>query len=442
MKKILIVSYHFPPSTASGGVRPSKFARYLPEFGWEPTVVTTESHKMSDGISRIHSVGEWPHPLKSYTRWKMRRAKRSGQEEKLLARFNVPYPVTMTPNRAGIRDQLFAFFWLPDDDLGWFIPAVRRAWTLIRKEQIPVMLTTGPPFTCHLIGLALKRLTGARWVADFRDPWALSYKSPLKRNRTTDAIEEHFIGKVMGRADRVVSVTTPMTELARKMHAQLDPDKFVTLTNGFDPLDFAGMSWRRSTARPVTFAYFGTFYHGRTPEPFLQALKGLIDEGMVKADDVRVRFVGNVAVAEGQPVSEMIRRFRMEEVVSVHPPVLREEALRQTVESDVVLVLDEQHPVQIPLKLYEGLAAGPVILNIGSRGAVSEVLAHTGKGFAVNHLNLQEIKEGILQSIRLSRSDVTNWEEAPWLDPKIQHFNFRNLTGQLACLLDGLNRDA
>jgi glycosyltransferase involved in cell wall biosynthesis len=229
-----------------------------------------------------------------------------------------------------------------------------------------------------------------------------------------------------------------MTEHVKKEHPELTPEKFVTLSNGFDPEDFSKLTFRRRASGPVLFSYVGAFYYGRTPEPFLRALKSGIDEGMLEPRDIRVRFVGNVAVAEGQVVSEMIRQLGLEEMVSVHPPVSRDEALRQTVESDVLLVLDEMHPIQIPLKLYEGLAAGPVILNIGSRGAVSEVLARTGKGLAVDHAKVSEIRDGILQSIRRSRSRETQNGKAPWLDPKIQEFNFVNVSRQLASLLEGL----
>src|SRR6185503_11792756 len=102
---------------------------------------------------------------------------------------------------------------------------------------------------------------------------------------------------------------------------------------------------------PVEISYLGTFYTGRTPEPLLRALHSLINEGRVPANGVRVNFVGNVAWAEGRSVSEMNNAFGLAGIVTLSPPVRRVEALQMAANSDIILVLDEQHPLQIPLKL-------------------------------------------------------------------------------------------
>ncbi len=446
MKKVLIVAYHYPPNAAVGGTRPSKFARYLPEFGWEPTVLTATTGDVAASITgsetaEIYRVQEWPHPLKCYERFMIERAKRKGQEEEFTAKLSVPYAVAMAPSRiriASLKRWLLGFLWLPDRELGWLAPAIRRGVHLIRKKRIEYLLTTGPPFTCHLVGLALKRLTGVRWVADFRDPWSLTLKYPLFRTRATDAVERWLIRHVMEQADLVLSVTTPMTEQARKEHPNLDPTKFVTLTNGFDPSDFSDQSAARRPSDPVVFSYLGTFYHGRTPVPFLRALRCLIDDGRLNEHDIFVRFVGNVSRADGQSVTELVKQLGLDHIVGVQPPVPRREALRQTLESHVVLVLDERHPVQIPFKLYDALAAGAVIFNIGSRGAVSEVLARTGRGIAVEHTNPVEIQNGILECIRRSRCGETKMTPEPWRDPVIQEFNFEQLTARLAGFLENV----
>jgi glycosyltransferase involved in cell wall biosynthesis len=226
--------------------------------------------------------------------------------------------------------------------------------------------------------------------------------------------------------------------ISDKEQPDLDSAKFLTLTSGFDPLDFSGMHPARSTDGPIMFAYFGTFHYGRTPKPFLCALRSLIDEGVIKPEDIQVKYVGNVAIAEGQEVQEIIREFGMQRVVKVLPAVARAEALRQSLEAHVLLVLDERHPVQIPLKLYEAIASGAVVFNIGSKGAVAELLAKTGRGIAVDYRNLDEIKSGILECLRRERWGQMWSRPDPWNDPAIQDLNFRNLTGQLARYLERL----
>jgi glycosyltransferase involved in cell wall biosynthesis len=222
----------------------------------------------------------------------------------------------------------------------------------------------------------------------------------------------------------------------KKEHAGISNERFRTLMSGFDPADFAGLNWSRPYPDPVLFSYFGTFYHGRTPEPFLGALKSLLDDGSLKPRDVRVRFVGQVNLADGQPVQEMVRRLGLDSVVSLHTSVPRREALQQTLESHVVLVLDERHPIQIPLKLYDAMAAGVTVLNIGSGGAVADVLEQTGRGLAVSYERPTEIRAGILECVNRARADMTRISATPWDAPAIQDFHFHRLAGRLATYLN------
>lgn len=443
--KVLIIAYHYPPCEAVGGVRPSKFARYLPQFGWEPTVLTIDTNKpleMPEMAPEISRVLEWPHPLKAYEQFKLKRYTRQNKVDDLILQWTVSYDVARQSSRRSglgeLKRWLLAFLWLPDREVSWLIPAVVRGLHLIRKKRIGYILTTGPPFSCHLVGLILKRLTSVRWVADFRDPWSVPHKFASLRNAVTDSIECRMIRAVMQQADHVLSVTTPMTELAIKGHPDLDSDKFLTLSSGFDALDFAGLRAVRSIAGPIMFAYFGTFYQGRTPKPFLCALRSLIAEKVIKPEDVQVKFVGNVAIAEGEEVQDIIRGFGMESFVKVLPAVARAEALRQSLSAHVLLVLDERHPLQIPLKVYEAIASGAAVFNIGSKGAVAELVAKTGRGIAVDYRNPDEIKSGILECLRRERWRQM-WESPdPWNDPEIQYLNFRNLTSQLAGYLEQL----
>jgi hypothetical protein len=209
------------------------------------------------------------------------------------------------------------------------------------------------------------------------------------------------------------------------------------LTNGFDGEDFRDLRRNEAKTGAVEISYFGTFYFGRTPEPLLRALHSLINEGSVPANGVRASFVGNVAWAEGRSVREMIDAFGLGGIVTLSPPVCRAEALKIAVNSDIILVLDEQHPLQIPLKLYEALAAGATILNIGSEGATAEVVRSTGRGRVVLHTNQEDIKRALLECVEQAHADTASNSES-WNDRAIQQFNFKHLTRRLAELLDGM----
>src|SRR5207245_4220317 len=291
-----------------------------------------------------------------------------------------PYAVAMSRRKLGIaqvKQWLVDIMRVPDQELGWLIPATVMGIRLIRKKKITRLITTAPPFTSQLVGLALKRLTGVHWVADFRDPWSVTVKYTSPGNRITDAVESRLIRSVMKFADVVLSVTPPMTEQLKKEHPDLDPDKFVTLTNGFDPRDFVDLNKSRETSGPVLFSYIGEFAYGRTPEPFLHALRSLIDSGKLKRGDVQVKFIGMVEFAEGRSVPKMVENLGLEGIVTIEPLIPRREALQRALESHVLLVLTEQHPFALTFKLFDALAVGAIILNIGSKGAVADVLAKT-----------------------------------------------------------------
>jgi glycosyltransferase involved in cell wall biosynthesis len=446
-KKVLLVSYHYPPGPKVGGIRPSKFAQYLPEFGWETTVLTASVSKTApaseDQTSAIVRVAEWPHPLNVYENLKRRFAKQCGRSHDLELSIHPSYQQNVFPDTRGVAELkrwVLALFWCPDRETGWLIPAIVRGLQIIRQQQTTHVITTGPPFTCHLVGLVLKRMTGVRWIADFRDPWSLQYKVPRHRSSITDVLEAKLIRSVMKAADLVLSVTPVMTEQAIKEHPECGSEKFITLTNGFDPHDFEfSTTLDRGYDGRIVFSYIGSFWGGRTPEPFFSALSDLIKQGRLSRQDIRVNLVGNVAIAEGEFVSDLVSRYGLEDIVSIHPAVPRPEAIKQTLGSDVLLVLTEQQPHALTFKLFDAMASGAMIFNIGSGGAIADVLTKTKRGIAVHYSNVNEIREGILKCIERSRSEEGQRSPEPWNDEAIQEFNIRQLTEKLAGLMEGLN---
>ena len=451
-KHVLLVAYHYPPSTAAGAVRPAKFARYLPEHDWRVTVLSVAPPAHSavpaeEGPNEVHRVRAWPHPQKIYERLKARAAHDEVAYRAVPARLRSPVRHVFASLSGRVfawpKRSVLALCSLPDQEMDWLTPAVFRGVRLVRSKRITHMITTGPPHTCHLVGLAIKLLTGAHWVADFRDPWTnrgLGGKPPVEwnRDRLTNCVETRMRQWVMRTSDVVLSVTQPVTEHMRTEFPGLDPAKIITLTNGFDPADFAQFPQVRQFAHPVMFSYLGNFYGPRNPVTFLRALRTLLDDGSLSPGEVQARFVGVVGIAGGRPVPEMLRELGLESMVTVEPTVPRREALRLNLESDVALVLNEDWPHAVPSKLYDALASGTTILNIGSGGAVAEVLARTGRGIVVNHTDLDEIRGGILECVRRCRDPRYRRPPRPWEDPVIREFDYRVLTARLAALLEDL----
>src|SRR5881628_513222 len=209
MRRVLLITYYFPPSAAVGALRPAKFAKYLPQLGWNPYVLTAAPRRpklncREDSSSQVVRVRELPHPLKVASDIKRQRAKRRGQEGDLMAEWTMQFAEDKAAsNRSHISPKrlLLSLLRIPDEDTGWIVPAILSGTRLIRRNDIRALWTTGPPFSCHLVGLVLKYLHGVRWIADFRDPGSLEYKSWICRNRVVDALEAWLIRAVMTEAD-------------------------------------------------------------------------------------------------------------------------------------------------------------------------------------------------------------------------------------------------
>lgn len=445
MNPVLIIAYHYPPSGAVGAVRSAKLARYLPELGWDPLVLTVGTPDAGAspggrGPAEVVRVREWPHPLKALESFRMRRAAGKGQLEALAARWTVPCALALAPPRhrgiAEVKRWLLAFMRLPDQELGWLVPAARRARRLMADRGITTVVTSGPPWTCHLVGLMLKALTGIRWVADFRDPWSLRYKLPIFRNGPTDGIEHRLIRSVLERADRVVSYTPSVTELFKKEHPDIDAHKFVTVRSGFDASDFARFVAPPLPPRPVVFSYIGSFYPGQSPETFLRGIRSLLDDGSIEEGAVQVRFVGHVAVADGRVVADLVRELGLEEVVTLREPVARRDALRLNLETHVALVFSAHYPLSS--KVYEALACGSVVLNLGRSGDTADLLRRTGRGSSVDPDSHQDVRDGIMDAMRRARQVIPQRRTDPWEDPGIQCFSVRASARRMAGLLDTL----
>ena len=194
---VLLITYHFPPSAAVGGMRMANFARWLSAFGWEPQVLTIQDKNIEhidqerlrdfEGV-KIHKVGVLPTVVGMYAVMKNRLfpyAKNVFLSETGLNTPSGSDPACNETLSRRLKRYLLSFSIFPDHESGWIIPASLAAIRHIRRQRIRWIVTSCPPYSVHLIGLAVKMITGTRWVADFRDPWMTTGS---KRNYPTCAL--------------------------------------------------------------------------------------------------------------------------------------------------------------------------------------------------------------------------------------------------------------
>src|ERR1700690_1537129 len=223
-KKILFISYHFPPSTAVGGMRTANFVKYLPLYGWNPYVLTIKDVSIKEedtsGLNgmkaeRIFRTGKFPRVF-SQAYIKLKEAYGGHSSEKSTSTRQTVASDSQISNAPShsetlsrkLRRWILSFITLPNGERNWIFPAVLRAVQEIKRNNISVIFTSGPPHSVHLVGLLVKAITGVKWVADYRDPWVLvGSKIFFSTCALSVNIERRLERQVITKADLILSTT-------------------------------------------------------------------------------------------------------------------------------------------------------------------------------------------------------------------------------------------
>jgi len=398
-RRVLFVTYHFPPSMAMGAQACTQIARYLPLYGWEPVVLTVKeryAESLGDAPERefpgrVVRTGLLPHPLAFYRSLKsLLHFERNGTAD----------PGGGPENQGRLRRWLLSLLLVGDGYTGWLLPASLAGIRTIHGASVQHLLSSGPPWTGHLVGLLLARITGLPWTAHFRDPWTQGAQSkPVSAaSMRIDATLERMIIK---RAAFVVCVTDQHTEMMRRVYAGFPPEKFITIPNGFDGGEWDSIRTELSVVdsrkdTKFTITYSGTLYQARNPFPVFRALKVLIDAGEIDRDRVLVQLIGWCDLAEGRRVADIAADCGISECVNMRGPLARPEALKALTGSNLLLLLAEGLTAQIPGKTYEYLRAGRPILALTSEGALADLLRRTGGAWVVDQRDVA----GIVAAVR------------------------------------------
>jgi glycosyltransferase involved in cell wall biosynthesis len=361
--KLLLVSLYFPPAGGGGVQRPLKFATHLPALGIETHVLAPDDPKW------IHRDDELAPPTQAW----VHRARYLGPKgrkpaEELHGRTGL--------DRALVHARLASRRLLvPDENVSWNLTAIPAAIRIVRQEGIDVVLTTSPPSSVHLIGAAVKKATGARWVADLRDslvahPHRRAESLPVRIKEQG----EHQVARLVARsADAIVTVSDAITKEARGFSPR---GGVTTIANGSDFDDFAGMEYHRGERFRIT--HTGSFFGKRDPRPFLSALHESGLEGVV------ARFVGDFRSSDREWAEGLGLGDRLE----LHPYVPRRRSLELQRDSDALLLLIPEAGGRgkgvLSGKVFEYLAAErPILAAVPPNGAAAELLRETGAATVV-----------------------------------------------------------
>jgi glycosyltransferase involved in cell wall biosynthesis len=436
--RVLLVHYHFPPDGLAGSQITAKFGKHLPQFGWEPWVLTaSERYYPRVDPTTIADVTRWdrvvrtpriPHPRYAYLALKRLLGLAAGGGGGPTPGAS-PEPARRPRVIRAVRDLLMT----PDDVLGWAPPAVVAGVRMVRTAGIDRVFSSGPPWTNHLVAAALRRLTGVPWAACFEDPWAET--AAADGDPLAARAHARLEAAVVRAADAVIALNDHHRRALAARFRDLGGDRFVTISNGWDRDDFPPPS-APPPAPPFTITLTGTIYPRQTPRHFFAAVRRVLDAGVVREAELRVRLVGNCAMAEGRSVERMADEHGLARVVSVAPFVPRRDAMELLQASHLLLVLAHEYVLQIPSKTYQYLRVGRPVLALAPDGATAEFVRASGAGAVVDPYDVDGIAAALAGEVRR----VLAGERRAGADPAfVAAFDRRRLTGRLARLLDALD---
>jgi glycosyltransferase involved in cell wall biosynthesis len=402
MPKILLISYLFHPDLEVGAVRSVKFARYLPEFGWEPYVLTVDTRfieqkdpKELDFDCPIFRTTKWPTPNDGYM-WLKRKIGRT--KPPVTDASNLPIDaepqVKQSPFWKRFIDSLSL---TPDSSIGWLIPATKKAISLIKQHKIDVIYTSGPPFTCHLVGLIAKKFTGRKLVCDYRDPWTTGNRVGDHFNAVSLAFERFLEKKSLSKANLILATTPAIIDQLIKTY-HIEHEKAATIFNGYDEKDIKGRTkYSKTNNKPLTFLYAGTLYMGRDPLPIFQAISELLNDGQLAQNDMRLEFIGNIELGNAR-IRHVIAKLGLDDIVTIEGLISRDKYFDRIINADVLILIQSKGASpQIPGKTYEYLATGNPILALVPQGAASALMSEFDNVLIAEPGNMAQIKECILR---------------------------------------------
>ena len=415
--RVLIITYYWPPSGGSGVQRWLKFTKYLSDFGIKPVIYTVDSpeyavidrslEKEVSGDLEILRGGIWE-PNKLLGRWGRRQKNAS-------AGFLESNPSWSERILRFIR----ANFFIPDARSFWIKPSVKILSNYLRNNKIDVIITTGPPHSAHLIGLALKREFGLKWVADFRDPWtSIDYfhKLPLTRRSRNKHLE--LEREVLSSADRVVVVGEQMKEEFSSFS-----DAVRVIPNGYDTPENEN---EMALDSEFTMTYAGLMNADRNPESLWKVLGELVEENPEFAKDLKLRMVGSCS---GEVLSS-IEKNGLKQNLEYLGYQDHEQVSNYQCSAQVLLLTVNKVPSAkgiVTGKIFEYMRARRPVMAIGpTDGDLAAILNETRCGTIVDFDDLSRMKEVLVVLYKEFKTGTLEVNSR-----NIDKYHRRNLTREL-----------
>ncbi len=438
-------------------MRPLGFCRNLPGYGWQPQVLTTTpeciypahqvDEKLGERVPATVDVTRVPYRdrlqqiLQSRERLRELFRKTVGEDREKPQQKDqiVPSANSAAAPCANVKDFLLDWaFAFPDRQCGWYGQAVRQLRQINEKGVPDVIFATGGPWTSFLVGCTLAKRLKRPLVLDYRDPWncnpyySFSSQVLTKKSQMAEA-------QACRAASRIIANTEELRDRLIEEYGDIR-DRCIWIPNGFDrdvltpeqALD--GKSDVASIFGGYELCHFGSVYGKRTPRVLLQAVWEMFRDGCLKPEAIRLRFVGGWDTTD-QECERYAVDLEQHGFLRREPPISHSLCLGEMKRSSVLLVLQPDSPLQVPAKIYEYVATGRPLLLIGGEGATANL---------VNRHALGVSSPNQIASIKVLLSELATGEQKlpPPDATRVNRFEYRSLTGELAAVLDAAMRES
>ena len=370
-KKILFITYHFPPYACIGAIRTGKTVKKLTELGYEVRVISASNQNLPKNLPIEVDVNKV-----FYTDW-----------------FDVNWPINKLlglKNIASLKDKISSknytkskiivwlkllysrFIHVPDQYIGWYFSAVKKSNSIIDDGFVPdIIFSSATPYTSHLVAKKVSSKYNIPWIVEFRDLWSDNH------NRKSSFFDRWLEKNTIYKSKAMISVSKPLTQILINKYKQ----PIYTIQNGFDAEDFNFKEINESSSKKINIVYTGSIYENKMdPSPLFIALASNKD----LQNNVVLNFYGNAS----NFISDLSKKYNLESIVKIHGSISRSEILNIQKKADILLLLTWNDPKQKGLfggKIFEYIASGNAILSIGAfKDTPSEIVVEDKFGIATN----------------------------------------------------------
>lgn len=430
MKKLLIITYYWPPAGGAGVYRWLKFSKYLREFGWEPIIYTSEGGEYSvTDQSLSKDIPENIIVLKQPV-WEPYNIYKKFIGQKKTEKINVGF--LSVHKKKKFTEKLAIWirgnFFIPDARKFWINPSAKYLISYLKNNPVDAMVSTGPPHSMHMIAYQIKQQMDIPWVADFRDPWTyIDFYQELMLTGFADKKHHRMEQQVLKSANKVITVSWDWARDFERLGAK----NVEVITNGFDDDDLSKENI--ISDKKFSLTHIGSLVKSRNPHSLWKALKEIISENPDFKNDLEIKLVGKTDFS----VIESIKEFQLDACTNFVDHMSHNDVMKVIQQSQVLMLLINNTPNAmgiIPGKFFEYLSTRRPILCIGlPESDIAHILNETKAGNTVNFEDVTGMKNYLLELyIKYKNGELTN------IINNIDKYSRKSLCGDVSQILNNI----